>query len=622
MLKVSHLLYSIVVLVLLTFAACTPEENAQTDPSIGEAKAAQKTHFHGDFKPPKDFAKGWEKFSKYFQKDTSYINEFQLTNLPKDTYKGWMPSSSFGTEPKMIKKPGLEIAFYPLNEGSMGRYQYTHQYNCVYDPKHPIDANRRYANIAYPNPCLGDSVRAKARIVIKNTSQETKVVYCRMFYQNTSYWYATDSQYIDSKNKPYLKNYYGSSNVDGQFIPAGETKELYLEYVIGKNPKGGGGLFDEQNYYGPARPGAYEFMLWTTENPLDRFMQQHLNLQKTNPFAEVTELLKTDRKEEVLSQMAYVPSTHFKFVLLNENFDGSNNLNPGDVYVISDRDNKQLCDTCVGNYFSDVISEKWSPNDFFEGNISKAPKVQAEYGSRIENVMIDTSGVYLRIPGSTESKKQKTWGELKFMPGFLYGTVRVVAKLAQVRNDSATPTGIVHNIWLYQSLCHYADTVAGAKFNDMRDANGKQPYEIDIEIWSKIYDEPWKDASFINYSIVDYMRSPYVSVQPGEQKQINGHQVDRFNNYQMNYPGKEERTRDFFNEYHMYEIRWTPHHITYLLDGEQKAFINWEMADVPDEYAFLWISSPIYQDGTYYSQMQIPFLEKDHFSHIRYISIE
>ncbi|MCP4443513.1 MAG: family 16 glycosylhydrolase [Aureispira sp.] len=610
---------------ILAFAACnrsikhpTTTTTTTTDKPLSTPK---QTKFHGDFQPP-DLGEGWQQFSKYFEKNTNYINEYNLTERAKNPSADSLISSSFGDKPKMIKRPGLEITFYPLDEDNTKQYQYTHQYNCVYDPKNPIDANRRYANIAYPNPCLGDSTRARARVVIKNTSKETKVLYCRMFYQNTSYWYATDSQSIDFKNKFFLKNYYGSSNIDGQFVPAGQTKELYLDYAIGKNPKGGGGIFDEKDYYGPARPGSYEFMLWVSEDHLDKFMQKHLNLQKTNPFAQVREWLNSQQREKVLNQFAYVPATHFKFVMLNENFDGSNNLNPGDVYILSDRDHKALCDTCVGNYFSDVISEAWTPDDFFKGYISKAPKIKAEYGSRKENVVVDTSGVYFKIPGSTPENKQKTWGEIKFMPGFLYGTVKVVAKLAQLRNDSTTPTGIVHNVWLYQSLCHYADTVTGAKFNDMSDSKGKQPYEIDIEIWSKIYDESWKDASFINYSIVDYMQSPNVLVQPGEEKLIDGHKVDRFNNYQMNYPGREELSRDFFDEYHMYEIRWTPHHITYLVDGEQKAFIDWRMADIPDEYAFLWISSPIYQDGTYYSQQQIPFLDKDHFSHIRYISIE
>lgn len=80
--------------------------------------------------------------------------------------------------------------------------------------------------------------------------------------------------------------------------------------------------------------------------------------------------------------------------------------------------------------------------------------------------------------------------------------------------------------------------------------------------------------------------------------------------------------QDFFEQYHLYEMIWTPHNVSYRVDGKEVAKIDWRMAKIPDEYCFLWIGSPIYQDGTYYAQNGIPFLPDDRFTHIRYISIE
>jgi hypothetical protein len=59
-----------------------------------------------------------------------------------------------------------------------------------------------------------------------------------------------------------------------------------------------------------------------------------------------------------------------------------------------------------------------------------------------------------------------------------------------------------------------------------------------------------------------------------------------------------------------------------MLDGQEKALITKNMAAIPDKYMFLWIGSPMYQDGTYYLQSFIPFLKYDKQSIIDYIKIE
>lgn len=591
-------------------------------PVAGEFQEPKSTGrqptFYGNYEVPEMGGGNWQRFSHLFEQDSNYLNEFELAVLPEHYAKNWWPASSFGDVPKDMNYEGLEVKFHPLSQEDVGsRFQYVHRYKCVYDP-----VSYSYANIAYPNPCNADSI-AKARVIIKNTGSEAKTYYCRMFYQNTSYWYATGADMPLDGNK-FLENYYGRSELAKIELAAGETKEVLLDYVIGKDPKGNS--FETKIFYGPARAGAYEFMLWLDENENDPLLAPELDLATVNPFAEVQKKIKT-KTQDVWKNMAFVPSNHFRFVTLNETFDGQNRMTPGEVYIVSDRDNKQLCDTCQGPYFKDVIKDIWTPDDFMTvgGFIYEAPFVKGDYGNRKENVIIDTSGVYFRVPKSTSEHKQKTWGELKFAPGFLYGTVKVVAKLAQVRNSTRTPTGIIHNIWLYQFRHTQADPIPEHPYGDMVNDKGKQPYEIDIEIWSKIYEESWWDNAYINYSIVDYMRDPGVKIKPGEEKKFEDggeHTVDRFNNYQLNYPDYEPLNRDFFNDYHLYEIRWTPHNVTFLLNGVQKAVINWEMADIPDEYTFLWLGTLIYQDGTYYSQQQIPFYETTRFSHIRYISIE
>lgn len=568
--------------------------------------------YYNNFPVPADTDSSWVKFAHLFQKDTNYVNEFELSKLIPNTYNGWQPASTLPSRSKMIKKADLEVHFYPLDQDTAQQFQYIHKYNCVYKPQ-----EYNYADVAYPNPCAGKR-KAKGKAVLINKSQQSKKIQCRLFYQNTSYWYPTATD-IDLVNRFFLRNYYGGSQTYTVTLAPGEQKEVYLEYIIGQDPKKE--EWGTKKYYGPARSGAYEFMLWATEDPNDILVQDTLDYKKTNPFALVQENL-MNGNTSILDKFAHLHAVHFKFLTLMETFDGANIYNPGDVYLLGNRDEKPLCDTCTG-YFKDIISDEWTAKDYFEGFITKAPMVKAEYGNRKENVRIDQNGIYLKSPGSTPTKKQKTWGEVKFAPGFLYGTVKAVVKFSQVRNaETHTPTGIVHNLWLYQFNHPYADPIPGHPYANLVNGIGKQPYEIDIEIWSKIYEENWGGGTAVNYSIVDYMRYENAIVKPGEAKDFEGHKIDRLNLVQLNYPGTELLEREFFEQYHLYEIVWTPHDVTYRLDGKQVAKIDWRMAKIPDEYAFLWIGSPIYQDGTYYAQSNVPFLPDDRFTHIRYISIE
>ena len=575
-----------------------------------EPREGVKVYYNG-FSIPDAYKSGWEKYDHLFKSDKNYVNEFELTIRDTNDYSG-LPSV-LETNSKMIINNDLEVYFYPLNQDTSKQYQYVHKYNCVKEPK-----QYRYADVAYPNPCLGEDVKAKGRVVLINKSKDSKIIYCRLFYQNNSYGFSTGKD-ANFDTRQFMQNFYGGSNVKAVEIEANQEKEITLEYVIGKDPKNE--EWTTKKFYGPARPGAYEFMLWATEDSQDPLIQKGLDYRKINPFAYFQEKL-INGDSTVLENIAHTHGSHFKFISLQETFNGDNIYTPGDIYLLSDRDEKPLCDTCTG-YFADVIADEWTADDYFKGFISTAPFVKADYGNRKENIRIDQNGFYFKNPGSTSKKKQKTWGEIKFGPSFLYGTVKVVAKFAHLRNEKThTPTGIIHNLWLFQYNHPYADPIPGHPYSYLVNGNGKQPFEIDIEIWSKIYEENWGGGSAINYSIVDYMRDENVIVKPGKAEVIEGLSVDRFNHVQLNYPGQKLLRRDFFEEYHLYEIVWSPYDIYYKIDGEVVAKIDWRMATIPDQYAFLWIGSPIYQDGTYYAQNRIPFLPNDRFSHVRYISIE
>lgn len=592
---------------LLSLVACHSNSKQKT---VTETKV-----YYNGFPIPDSYKTGWEHFDGFFKKDTNYVNDYGVTLLSPEAYKYYTPASTLTGRSKMINRKDLEVHFFPLDLDTAKQYQYVHKYNCKYEPH-----RFRYADVAYPSPCEnGPNAKTKARAALINKSQEPKTVYCRMFFQNTSYWFPTTAD-ADFVNNLYLQNFYGGSNLVTVDLAPGEEKEVFLEYIIGQDPKGNAKA--TKKFYGPARPGAYEFMLWVSEDAKDPLVGERIDYTSINPFAYFqSKRIKGDIS--VMDKVAHLDATHFKFISLLETFDGDNIYSPGTIYKLSDRDEKPLCDTCTG-YFKDVIANEWTIDDYFKGFINEAPMIKAEYGNRKENVRIDENGIYLRCPGSTPGKKQKTWGEIKFGPSFMYGTVKVVAKFSQLRNkETHTPTGIVHNLWLYQYNHPYADPMPGHPYASMVNSRGKQPYEIDIEIWSKIYGENWNGGSAINYSIVDYMRDVNVEIKPGEEKTFDENlKVDRSNNRQLNFPGQELLRQDFFDQYHLYEMVWTPHHVTYKVDGKFAAKIDWRMAKIPDEYCFLWIGSPIYQDGTYYSQLGIPFLPDDRFTHIRYISIE
>jgi hypothetical protein len=93
------------------------------------------------------------------------------------------------------------------------------------------------------------------------------------------------------------------------------------------------------------------------------------------------------------------------------------------------------------------------------------------------------------------------------------------------------------------------------------------------------------------------------------------------NDRQLNLPG-EPLPREYFDSFHNYELYWFPDHVRFLVDGKECGYISKDMAKIPDKYLFLWVGSPLYQDGTYYAQSEIPFLEKSKYTVIDYIRIE
>jgi beta-glucanase (GH16 family) len=309
-------------------------------------------------------------------------------------------------------------------------------------------------------------------------------------------------------------------------------------------------------------------------------------------------------------------------VFLNETFDSTNDLTKEQYYMTKHNVQKLLCDTCQNNYFKDITSENWTTDDFFKGKINQAPWVQAEYGNRSENVEFKNGKAIIKIPGGNPYQKTKTWGEFVFGPSFKYGTLTINAKMCRQRNPSGTPNGIVHNIWLYQRDIYKATPIPTNPFKNYVNSSGLQPYEIDYEFWTSIKEsQAWDSAVLINASIVDYMRNPNTQIQPGQEKQINGFTMDRLNQRQLNIPTAPKYPQ-WFNKYHEYKIIWTPQKITFQIDKETVGIITPQEAAIPNVYMYLWIGSPIYQDGTYYSQPQIPFLETAKKCEIKSIIID
>jgi hypothetical protein len=473
--------------------------------------------------------------------------------------------------------------------------------------------------VAFPHPCLSND-SAHAKIVLKNENAADKTIYIRLFYQNTSYWYPTNDSL--GKNDSLSKsNFYGCSPRLKVILKPYEIKTVFIPYTIGPDPKN---MYKHtiSKWRESARPGNYEFMALENEDTSDLLLKNNIDLKKINPFAIVQQ--NKNLSNSLYTKMAYVSPQHFKLVFLDEDFKGENDYAVDHVYQIKDRVQKKLCDTCNGNWFKDVISDRWTDDDFNKGYIAKARSIQVEYGNRKENVIVKNGICELKIPGSTNKKKQKTWGEILFFPAFTYGHITARIKFAQMFNAGGKPNGIIHNFWLYQRDYNSMPPIMTNPYKYFVNGNGNQPFEIDFEIWSSISYRPktiWDDKALINYSVVDYMRDANVKIKPGDQKIVNGYLMDRLNGRQLNIPGMQfENT--FFNYYHLYEIYWTPTSIAYLLDGKQVALITRNEAKIPDKPLYLWIGSPIYQDGTYNAQPQIPFLPYDEETDIDWIRIE
>ncbi|MES2619543.1 MAG: glycoside hydrolase family 16 protein [Bacteroidota bacterium] len=540
---------------------------------------------------------------EYFDK------KYLLYKLPADFYSNTKLNQSFK------EKQGSDvIAFNPLGFDTKLNLQYTHVYSkeCVY---HVNDSAWKYAEVCFPNTCLTKD-KAYADAVIRNAGAQPKTYFLRLFYQNTSYWYPTDDS-MDYNNANYLQNYYGASETVQVVVAADSQTTVKIPYTIGMNPKH---EFEQEPSYDPARPGNYEFMLLVLPDTVSALMKSNVDLKNVNPFAEIKQDELQNGGKKYFNQACYVGAGHFKFVFLDEYFDGVNDTATNHIYVAKDRVQKKLCDTCE-SWYRGVISEHWSADVFSKGFINKAPFVKADYGNRQENYRIDSNGVTLSIPKSKRGDYKKTWGEFIFGPGYKYGHLTVRAKFAQMFTNWGTPNGIIHNLWLYQRDYEPVDT--SNPYHYMVNGNGTQPYEIDFEVWSSLenINTMWDDNAFINYAIVDYMRDANVQVKPGEMKEMEHYKVNRLNDRQLNLPG-ENLPRSFFNDFHTYELYWYPDHVRFLLDGKEVGIISKNMAKIPDKHMFLWIGSPMYQDGTYYAQSHIPFLKYDKESVIDYIKIE
>jgi beta-glucanase (GH16 family) len=538
-----------------------------------------------------------------------YDKKYLLYKLPEDFYQHSPLNQSFDA-----RQTNDLIQFKPLGYDAKLNLQYTHIYSkdCLY---HKDENTWKFAEVCFPNTCLTKD-KAYAEVSIRNPTPQAKTYFVRLFYQNTSYWYPTNDS-IDFNKSGYLENYYGASAVIAVRVEPNTSGVTKIPYTIGLNPKHES---DSEPSNDPARPGNYEFILLALPDTNASLLKENLDLKKTNPFAEIKrdELQNAGRK--YFNYSVYVPPSHFKFVFLDEYFDGVNDTATNHIYLPKDKVQKKLCDTC-SDWYRGIISEHWSVDIFGHGFISKAPFVKANYGNRQENFRINTNGITLSIPKTVRGDYKKTWGEFTFGPSYKYGHLTVRAKFAQMFTNWGTPNGIIHNLWLYESVNEKPDT--SNPYHHLTNSHGLQPYEIDFEMWSSQegVNTMWDDNAFINYAIVDYMRDADVKVKPGELKEFENYKVNRLNDRQLNLPG-ENLPRSFFNDFHTYELYWYPDHVRFLLDGKETGVISKNMAKIPDKNMYLWIGSPLYQDGTYYSQSDIPFLKYDKESLIDYIRVE
>ncbi len=560
-------------------------------------------------------------FDKIKYPATLYDKKYLMQLLPGDFYKNKILRESFK---KTADKPdsffttasGIDMRLQPFGyseaKNFLFEFTYPSAFHYTFTGKNP-----KIPPVCFPHPDLTKD-SAWATVKLQNTLTYSKTIYLRLFYQNTSYWFPTNDSIKNDGS--YLDNFYGCSAVLKATLKGGEALSLRIPYKIGYDPKNN--LKNAPKWVISARPGNYEFMTIVSEHEDDPLMSADLNLNKINPFAEVKKDELHNKGKQYYDNMAYVGPHHFKFVFLDDDFDGHNDLNTADIYIAKDHSQKKLCDTCNGNWYSDVISDNWTNDDFFKGAVAHAKKIQVPYGNRKENFYFANGKAIIKIPGSTPEKKQKTWGEFMFEPSFKYGHVMVRAKFAQMFNKAGRPDGIIHNLWLYQRDFLNMSPDPKNPYHYLTNAAGNQPFEIDFEIWSsRKTSQAWDSKALINYSIVDYMRDANVSIKPCEQKMVGKYLIDRFNNYQANITSpKFDNT--FFNYYHLYEIYWTPTSVQYSVDGKEQAYFTNKEVKIPDQELYLWIGSPLYQDGTYYSQTNIPFIPYDSFSEIDWIRIE
>ncbi|MBX2903237.1 MAG: family 16 glycosylhydrolase [Chitinophagales bacterium] len=543
---------------------------------------------------------------------TYFDSVLLLRKLPYSYYRVQQLESSF-PELQLQNKAtiqahcGAEVSFKPLGHHPDFNLHYTHVYSpsCVY---RYADTIYKYAEVAFPNPCLSAN-KLFAKVDIANKLKHAQTFYLRVFYQNTTYWYNVNTT---SDTAEILDNFYGASQVVPITLAAGEKRTAFIPYSIGLDPKNE----TDDDSQTPARPGNYEFALVVQTDTVASIMQQQTDWKHTNPFAAI----RKNNDRNYLDNTAYVGPKHFKFTFLEERFDGTNDTTLGRLYIPFDSSEKRLCDTCTG-WFKDIITEDWNHDDFYTGKIAKTPLVRASFGQRKENVSISKNGIRLLIPGSTEAKKQKTWGEIKMGQTFKYGHVTIRAKLAPMIGRGGCPNGIIHNIWLYQQNADPIDTTN--PYNYLRDPVwNTQLYEIDFEVWSSTREwQAWDRMCNINYAIIDYMRHKDVLLKPGEERWNGKYSIDRFPQKSANILG-EDLSPDWFKRFHTFEVIWEPQKVRMFIDGKETACFTPEYCAIPNKHMFLWIGSPIYQDGTIYTQSYIPFLESDKETIIDYIKIE
>ena len=534
-----------------------------------------------------------------------FVSGLEVYQLEADTQA---PDSTvfrtFATE--FYGDSSFVYSFQPFGVGITTPLLYRHRYNgnCIY---HPSDSSAWiFADVGFPHPCHQPRPMY-AQIRLRNPAEIMQRFYFRLFYQNTSYGYPTTNQLRD--DVPYEENFYGYSSVVSIDLPAGADTQVWIPWRIKSNPRNR--RMTEPSVDAP-RPGWYEFMVYGTTHPTDSFIVS--SWQGVNPFAEIA------RHPEQKKKCSYLSPGHFRFLFLEEKFDGENDLTLNRYYIPQDHKEKPLCDTCKG-IFPRFHSERWTADEFYRGELHRNGFVTADYGNRKEHVRIDQRGIRLTIPSrDDQGRGSKTWGEVIFGQPFLYGKVTIRAKLAQMLNPTGTPNGIIHNIWLFQRDNEEPDP--GNPYSYLRNHEGVHRYEIDFEIWSSYGERSlWDDSFLIDYSIVDYMRDSSVILKPGEEKVFGKYTADRKNGKQCNVISPL-LPRSFFDSFHTYSIEWRPQFVRFSIDDEEVAFIRPDMARIPNKPMYLWIGSPIYQDGTLYTQSHIPFLEKDKYSIIDYIRIE